>query len=260
MNKHLNIFFKKIGVFDDLKIFKDKYFENPIESDYRRKLLMFYSQFIKTGNLCFDIGASYGNRTATFLDLGAKVVTIEPQSSVANYLMKKFGEKIVLINKAVGSKNEFRTMFINKNTALSSFSEDWISEVSKSRRFRNQKWQKKIVVEVITLDTLIEKFGIPDFCKIDVEGFEIEVLKGLTKPIKQLSFEFTIPELTRQAVECIEYLNLLGNIECNFSSGETLRLELRDWIAPDDFIKLFWTLPKQNIIDGDIYVRFLNDN
>lgn len=260
MINHLNILLKKIGLFDSLKILKDKYFENPLETEYKKKLLRFYSQFIVPGNLCFDIGASYGNRTSTYLELGAKVITFEPQSNVAKFLEKKFGKKILLIKKAVGSKDEFRTMYVNKNTALSSLSKDWINKVSKSKRFSNQKWDKKIEVEVVTLDAIIEKYGVPDFCKIDVEGFEFEVLKGLTRPIRQLSFEFTIPEFIQQAINCIEYLNLLGTIVCNFSSGESLELGLEDWISPVDFIKLFKTLQTKNIIDGDIYIRFLNAN
>lgn len=260
MNKHLNILLKKFGVFNSLKIFKDKYFENPLQKEYRGKLLLFYSQFINKGDLCFDIGASYGNRTETFLELGAKVITIEPHSGVANFLKNKFDDKIILIRKAVGSKKEFRTMFLNDNTAISSLSEDWITRVANSKRFGNQNWGRKVEVEVTTLDYLIYDFGTPDFCKIDVEGFELEVLKGLTKPIKQLSFEFTIPEFSQRAIEGINYLNTLGKIECNYSSAETLQLALSEWISPDEFVKLFKTLPSQNIIDGDIYVRFLNDN
>jgi FkbM family methyltransferase len=41
-----------------------------------------------------------------------------------------------------------------------------------------------------TMDTLISLYGKPDYCKIDVEGFEINVLKGLNIPLNLVSFEY----------------------------------------------------------------------
>ena len=110
-----------------------------------------------------------------------------------------------------------------------------------------------------TLDEMIIKYGKPDFCKIDVEGFEFEVLKGLTQPIGTVSFEFTIPEFVDKAIECLNYLNNLGKIICNFSPGETLTFALDEWLNATDFIELFNTLPAKGIVDGDIYIKFLNN-
>jgi hypothetical protein len=74
-----------------------------------------------------------------------------------------------------------------------------------------------------TLDKLIEQFGIPSFIKIDVEGFEYEVIKGLSKPVKALSLEFT-PEIIESTYKCINYLQQLGKINLNYSVFKTMSL------------------------------------
>ena len=78
-------------------------------------------------------------------------------------------------------------MSINtKQPVISTFAAHW-----KTGRFSNSNWDKKIMVDVTTLDDLIIKFGEPNYIKIDVEGFEHEVILGLTKKSGIISFEFT---------------------------------------------------------------------
>ncbi len=43
----------------------------------------FYSQFIRPGDLVFDIGANRGDRTEVFVQMGARVVAAEPQPWLA---------------------------------------------------------------------------------------------------------------------------------------------------------------------------------
>ena len=45
----------------------------------------------------------------------------------------------------------------------------------------NHNWADAVKIPSITLDNLIEHYGTPDLIKIDVEGYEYTVLKGLTK-------------------------------------------------------------------------------
>lgn len=252
----INYFLQRIGLFDYLKLFKDKYFENPIQFEYKKRIYAFYSQFIKPGNLCFDIGSNFGNRSETFLNLGAKVVAVEPQPFLVRFLRRKFKNKIILERKAAGAAPGEIEMYISKNHALSSLSSEWISKV-KQGRFNNVEWDKSVMVQVTTLDELINKYGVPDFCKIDVEGYEFQVLQGLSRPIKLVSFEYTIPEFMEKAVDCVNYLNSIGKIECNYSPGETLKLYLDKWLPAQDFIPMFRQLDKKGIIDGDIYARFI---
>ena len=254
MKKNLIKISSSIGIYNWIKLLRDRHFQNPVQIKFNKRLQDFYSQIIKQGDLCFDVGASYGYRTETFLKIGANVVAVEPQTRPANYLKMKFKD-IELIQKALGEKNEIKPMMVSSAGALSSLSETWVSEVKKNR-FISESWKKKIDIEVTTLDNLINQYGIPDFCKIDVEGYEYEVLQGLTKPIRLLSFEYTIPEFTDRAIKCINYLSDLGDIECNYSSGELLKFGIDDWLKPYAFISIFKELPTKNIIDGDIYVKF----
>lgn len=246
----------KLDLYDYPKIFKDKLLKNSLERQLEEKRFHFYSRFIRKGDLCFDIGASYGNRTEIFLRIGAKVVTVEPQKFPARYLKRKFKDDIILINKALGARHEIRKMLVSENSALSSLSSEWVNKVKKER-FDRIKWNKEIEIEVITLDKLISDYGSPNFCKIDVEGYELEVLKGLSRPIQLLSFEFTIPEFTEKAIGCITYMDSFGPIICNYSAGETMEFGLIEWLPPREFIKIFRELDKQKITCGDIYIKFL---
>lgn len=257
MNKIIYNFLQQVDLFDHLKLFKDKYFKSEKEKNNEQKKYDFYSTLIKKNDLCFDIGANYGNRSEVFLKLGAKVVAFEPQPKPLKFLKRKFSNRIIIEDKALGSKQGKSKLFISTATSLTSLSEEWIERVKKGR-FNHEKWNKITEVEVTTLDNIIDKYGKPDFCKIDVEGYEFEVLMGLTQPIGTISFEFTIPEFVNRAIECIYHLNSLGIVLCNYSPGETLKLALDKWLYPKEFIDLFKSLSSSGIIDGDIYIKFLN--
>lgn len=255
MKKFLFILLQKLDLFDFLKIIKDKYFRFGSSKREFEKRVNFYSQFISKGDLCFDVGANYGNRTEAFLELGAKVVAIEPQPNACKFLMRRFRDNIVIESKAIGKSEGSSTLFLCNLDSLTSLSEEWIEVVSRSR-FCEATWNNQIEVCVSTLNDQINKYGKPRFCKIDVEGYELEVIKGLSEPISVISFEYTIPEFTDKAIKCIDHLTSIGKIECNYSVGETLKLALDSWLEPEKFITLFNQLHLNGIIDGDIYVRF----
>lgn len=98
------------------------------EKANQKRMLSFYSQFIKKGDLCFDGGAHYGNRVAIFLKLGARVIAIEPQKNCCRFLKSKFGKNpnFVLVEKGLAEKEEELTMFIcEEANSISTFSEKW---------------------------------------------------------------------------------------------------------------------------------------
>ncbi len=226
----------------------------------------FYSQFIKPDDLCFDIGAYLGEKSKVFLKLGAKVILVEPQECITKIHDQ---ENLTRIQKALGEITGTRKMMISNVETLSTFSKEWIAGVRRSERFppKHYEWKDEKEVEMTTLDELIKKYGMPSFIKIDVEGYESEVIGGLSKPVNTISIEFT-PERINQTFHCINYLSILGEIELNYSFGEPLGLVLKDWVTPKELIKIFldykknFSWPKggeRNMTEGgDVYIRFKN--
>ncbi|MBC7861517.1 MAG: FkbM family methyltransferase [Bacteroidia bacterium] len=197
----------------------------------------FYSLFLNPGDLVFDVGANLGNRVAIFFSLKNKVVAIEPQKYCYYFLKIKFSDSIVLKKCALGSKKERSFIYINSRAStISSMSQDWISKVKKGR-FGNHEWNKKEEIEVDTLDNLISQYGLPKFIKIDVEGFEIEVLKGLSQPVQIISFEYTIPEQAENVFLCLNRLHEISeNYLFNFSLDESNEFVLSKWINYNDLL------------------------
>ncbi len=248
---------RSIGIWPYLKYFKKRYFPALSRLEEERLIperLKFYQRFIHDGDLCFDIGANIGNRTEIFLKLGARVVAIEPQRECAQLLKLRFGNRIKLLQQALGERAEDGVIFISETSEISSLSKDWIESVSKAR-FKGIQWNRKEEIKISTLDEVIKQNGLPKFCKIDVEGFEEEVLKGLSSPIPMISFEYTIPERLKSVANCLDLLSKLGRFECNYTIGEQMNLESSDWLSREELMSRINALSKE-ILFGDVYIRF----
>lgn len=230
------------------------YYRNSKEFIPNRKRRKFYSSFIKKHDLCFDVGANSGNRISPLLKIGAKVLAIEPQEQCVSILKQKFGKKINIVSKGLGEKNEIRNFFISENSVLSTFSDDFISK-TENDRFSDNTWNEGVKIEITTLDNLINDYGIPHFIKIDVEGFEFSVLKGLNTPVNWISFEFIFPELTQNATSCIlRLIELSSSYLFNYSEGESMDFVLEDWVSADVMLQNIKQNGNSNSW-GDIYAK-----
>ena len=196
------------------------------------RLAGFYSAFVSAGDLSFDIGANYGNRTKVFLRLGARVVAVEPQPSCYQVLAAEYGShaNVAVVQAAVGEIEGERDLMIADSHVLSSLSPQWIASVSRSGRFATTRWSSTQRVHLTTVDSLAARYGAPQFVKIDVEGYEPNVVRGMSALPDHLSFELTLPECLDAALFCIDHLSSLGTPVFNYSLGESMRLVLDEWI------------------------------
>jgi len=193
------------------------------------QLRRFYRRFVPLGGLAFDVGAHAGNRAAAFRQLGARVVAVEPQPDFVQLLYHRFGGDpgVVVRAQALGREaGQARLLTSLRTPTVSTLSADFARRAGADPSFRGVRWGEGLWVPVETLDALVARHGQPDFVKIDVEGFEYEVLLGLSRPVPALSFEF-LPVVRDVALACIDRLETLAGPGCyrySVSLGERLRL------------------------------------
>ena len=190
-----------------------------------------YARFVQPGELVFDVGSHVGDRIAAFRRLGARVVACEPNPSLVPTLRRLYGadEMVTLEPVAVGCTAGEIELNINvDNPTVSTASKDFLKASEGAPSWQGQNWDKRISVPVTTLDALIARHGVPAFMKIDVEGFEAEVLAGLTQPVSALSFEFTTIQRD-VAHACIARCHKLGYLRYNAALGESQTLVHDDW-------------------------------
>jgi FkbM family methyltransferase len=163
--------------------------------------------FVPRGCLVFDIGANVGDVTALLLDIGARVVAVEPTPELAALIRKRY--HVPVVQAAAGASVGTAELAVGVDLEHSTLSLDYQTV------HPNRHSGQLLTVRVVTLDSLIAEHGRPSFVKIDVEGHELEVLRGLTLPIQALSFEFHASMIDR-AAEALAILDRLGGYGYQF--------------------------------------------
>jgi len=198
----------------------------------QRALRRFYAPLVRRGDLVFDIGAHLGDRSAAFAALGARVVALEPHPMIAHWLRRLVPRdgSVLVRTEAVGSRPGTERLALSRRTpTVSTLSRSWRESVTlRHPGFRRVRWEETVEVPVVTLDSLIETHGVPSFCKIDVEGYEEEVLAGLNHVVAALSFEFVAGRLDA-AVGCVGRLERLAPYRYNVVLGERRDFAFPAW-------------------------------
>jgi FkbM family methyltransferase len=240
----------------DPRIINDVYKEAAF---YRNLLTGF-----REGDLIFDIGANQGYKTGIFFRLGAKVVAVEPDDLNQRVLRQKFlayrikSKPLVIVPKAVSDSRSIVKMWIDEpGSAKNTLSQKWAETLreDKGRFGETLKFEQSKQIETITVEDLIAEYGIPFFLKIDVEGHEPSILRGMRQPVPFLSFEVNLPEFREEGLECVRTLGqLCSDGKFNYSVDCLGGLALGEWIGAQQFldvlarcsdssIEVFWKSP-----------------
>jgi FkbM family methyltransferase len=215
----------------------------------------FIRNFVEVGDTVFDVGANIGQKADLYLAAGAKVICFEPQPDCLTILNQKYQQNpnAFIVNKGLAEQpGTMQLSVCSDANYISTFSQKW-----KTGRFANYDWNQTVTVEITTLDEMIKLWGCPKFCKIDVEGFEYQVLKGLSVPIPYISFEFAI-EFIEDTKNCINHLKSLGYKVFNIAKGEDSNLVFPEWVADSDLLN-YLESANDALLWGDIYAKFEGD-
>jgi FkbM family methyltransferase len=215
-----------------------------------------YRRFVTPGDLVFDVGAHVGDRVAAFRRLGARVVAVEPQPALRTTLQWLHGrDRAVTIEPlALGRADGTVELNLNlDNPTVSTASPGFIRAAAGAPGWEGQAWTTTMTVPITTLDALIARHGRPAFIKIDVEGFEAEVLAGLSRPVAALSFEFTT--IQREVAQAaIDRCAALGYASFNAALGENQTLMHEAWLDGPQIAQWLAALPDA-ANSGDVYAR-----
>jgi FkbM family methyltransferase len=197
----------------------------------------FYSSFVRKGDLVFDVGAHVGRYAEIFADLGAKVVAIEPNPYCFEQLARLAKVRDVHVeNCAAGDAPGKLKLRICQDSVISTVVDAWYEGARRSPIHQDAKWLESVEVDVVTLDQLANRYGIPTFVKIDAEGYDDHVLRGMAFRPPALSFEYNrlLPEV---AARCLQTPALSNGYLFNFSRGPDLKNVSENWMTGQEIRK-----------------------
>ena len=168
---------------------------NPLSSFHHKRI----SRYLNNLDIekIIDIGAHKGE----FLEKMLKIKKVnsfyafEPQKNIFNDLNEKFSDnqKVTLFNYAIDKEISYKKLKINKLSMTSSLAE--INEESLYLKVKNfltfskSNFEDEYEIQTYTVDKIFENINLQKtLLKIDVEGFEINVIEGSQMKLKEISF------------------------------------------------------------------------
>jgi FkbM family methyltransferase len=233
----------RLGLFEPLRLAYQFVFNRP----YRRRLQEWrrlFQELVRPNSLVFDIGANKGELTAIFRRMGARVVAVEPNHELADRLRRRFRDAKV-VEAAVASQEGRAVLHLGLDSNYSTISERWKPIVAGRSRLSGLS----VEVAVTTLDSLIARFGAPSFVKVDVEGNELEVFRGLSSAVDGFMFEYQCP-LLDDFEASVGALDRLARYEYGTDVGGRL-----EWTDAESIIRKVRRACEEGAGSGDVFVR-----
>ena len=186
-------------------------------------------------DLIFDVGANIGDMTNIFKNNAKKVVAFEPNPQLSNQLRYRFNmDNVVIDPRGISDDIGIKNFNISAAHTISTLSDDWVTN---SRFSDLNAWDLVLEIETITLDKAIDEYGVPDYIKIDIEGYEYEVLTSFTKLLNHtiISFEWA-EEQKSKLIEIINHLHHLGYNKFYRAENDIVLFDKDiEWVNYDEF-------------------------
>jgi FkbM family methyltransferase len=146
-----------------------------------------------------DVGACEGDFSLSMADIADKIIAIEPVKRNFRALKKNAKPNMILVNCALGEKEEIVSITGHGSNAY---------------LVENVKYNDKELVTVMTFDRLAQKLGISnvDIIKIDTQGHEMKVLKGMHQMLLNKAIKLVIVEVhIKRGVKQVEIIKFMKN-------------------------------------------------
>jgi FkbM family methyltransferase len=204
-------------------------FDRGAEAE-RARMGAFYGQFFQEGDLVFDVGANLGEYSEILAGEGARVVAVEPNTAFRTRLQAFAREADIRpVFAAIGAEPGTAVLNVCSQAGYSTLVAPDAEWIVSSPDYEHTEWTHTLEVPVTTMDLLASEFGEPEYVKIDVEGFEINVLRGMSYRPRYLSYEFG----ARRKAASQECLDHLGARDYVFRPivGRGFRFATREWMS-----------------------------
>jgi FkbM family methyltransferase len=170
-------------------------------------------------NLVFDIGANRGRTAEIFLKDFDRVISFEPNPGLADFLKNRFpNPKLIVDRRAISHQRGSQEFKLANVDTISTLSIDWVEN---SRFTGEYHWNNSIIVDTITLSDAIKEYGIPDYVKIDTEGYEYEILTNFHELLPNTLFAFEWAEEQKDKIsKTLVHLYSLGYNNYTYTEGD----------------------------------------
>jgi FkbM family methyltransferase len=194
----------------------------------------------------FDVGCNVGNKTLAYQSAGASVIGFEPQPEVAAVYQQRTGAPVEVI--ALADEESTKPFWRNQSgSGLSSMCKEFMDAW---QPIRKDPWDEPVSIPTSTLDHMISKYGRPYYIKLDVEGFELQVLQGLSQPVEIISLEWSTP-CKEAGYACLDYLGRTNYY--NFVIGDSLEFISPIWRNYKEISKFLNQYTSLEV--GDVFIK-----